>query len=156
VIASLLALRWVWTGRLHRAVCSIVLGSLLTFAPLFHSILPTLDALWLSRSIADAIHHRGDLGGIATAVVATGYHEPSLVFLLGTDTKLLSADMAACYLQEHPRAVAVVSEEVEAEFVQKLANLQMAARVLDTIQGFNYTKGRRQIIKIYAANDLHG
>jgi hypothetical protein len=134
----------------------VVLGSLLTLVPLFHSILPTLDALWLSRSIADAISHRWDLKGNATTVVAAGYHEPSLVFLLGTNTKLLSADMAACYLHEHPRAVAVVSEHVEAEFVQSLVNLQVAAQTVDTIQGFNYTKGRRQTIKIYAASDLHG
>jgi 4-amino-4-deoxy-L-arabinose transferase-like glycosyltransferase len=156
VIASLVALKSLWTGRLHRAVCSVVVGSLLTFVPLFHSILPTLDALWLSRGIADAISHHSDLAGKAPQVVAAGYHEPSLVFLLGTDTKLLSAEMAACYLREIPQAVAVVSEEVEAEFLQILVNLQMAGRVLDTIHGLNYTKGRRQTIKIYAASGPHG
>jgi 4-amino-4-deoxy-L-arabinose transferase-like glycosyltransferase len=155
VIASLLALKSLWTGRLHRAVCSVVVGSLLTFVPLFHSILPTLDALWLSRGIADAISHHSDLAGKNPQVVAAGYHEPSLVFLLGTDTKLLSAEMAACYLREIPQAVAVVSEEVEAEFLQILVNLQMAGRVLDTIHGLNYTKGRRQTIKIYAASGPH-
>ncbi len=156
VLASLTAVRWVWAGRLHRAVCSVVLGSLLTFAPLFHSILPSLDALWLSRGIADTMIHRCGLAGNATTVVAAGYHEPSLVFLLGTDTKLLSADMAACYLQEHPQTVAVISEEAESGFLSKLTELRGGARILDTIHGFNYTKGRRQTIKIYVARDLHG
>ncbi|HBD07237.1 MAG TPA: glycosyl transferase, partial [Syntrophobacteraceae bacterium] len=72
--------------------------------------------LWRSRTIAETMtHHLGSQIN-TIPVAAAGYHEPSLVFLLGTDTKLLSADMAACYLQAHPQAAAVVSGEVESGF----------------------------------------
>jgi hypothetical protein len=141
VIASLFALGWISAGWLHRAVSSVVLWSLLALAPLFHSILPSLDALWLNRSIADPMNHCWDLAGNAATVVAAGYHEPSLVFLLGTDTKLLSANMAACYLQGHPYAVAAVSEEVQADFLQKPIGLQSEVQLIDTTHGFNDTKG---------------
>jgi len=118
--------------------------------------LPSLDPLWLSRGIAQAVSHRLPPEGCSTPVVAAGYHEPSLVFLLGTDTKLLSAEEAACYLREHPDALAVVSNEAEPAFQQQLTDLGQVMEGVDTIRGFNYTKGRWQTIRLYVLGNPHG
>lgn len=156
VVSPAVAIRYVWLGRFQMAARLVIVGPLLTLVLLFQGILPSLDPLWLSRGISQAVSHRLAPKGSYTPVVAAGYHEPSLVFLLGTDTKLLSAEEAACYLREHPEALAVVSNEAEPVFQQKLTDLGQVVEGVDTIRGFNYTKGRWQTIRLYVLGNPHG
>ena len=61
-------------------------------------VLPNADGLWLSRRLAEAATRAGAaVPGGAPPVAVSGYGEPSLVFLLGTRTRLIGgaeADVA--------------------------------------------------------------
>jgi 4-amino-4-deoxy-L-arabinose transferase-like glycosyltransferase len=150
VVTAMLAVRRFLRGQHRTAAHLLVVGSLLTLVPTFHSILPHLDQLWLSRNIAQAVAtHQPSPATSPVSIASAGYDEPSLVFLLGTGTKLLSAEQAACYLQQHPKALAVISGENEPAFQEKLTDLGLAARNLESIRGFNYTKGRWLTVCLY-------
>ncbi len=95
-----------------------LLAAVLLSEGVFGLILPTLDPIWLSRSVARVIA-QDHLEG--RPVVAAGYAEPSLVFLLGTDTRLTTGESAARFLMESPTALAVVSDREEAPFQAALA-----------------------------------
>jgi hypothetical protein len=52
-------------------------------------VVPGLDLLWLSRNAATLVARH--LSRPGEAVLSVGYSEPSLVFLLGTATRLAAA-----------------------------------------------------------------
>jgi hypothetical protein len=68
-------------------VCALAAAFVLSAA----SMVPALDALWLSRSAATLLARYPLQPG--KAVLSIGYHEPSLVFLLGTTTRLVTAEV---------------------------------------------------------------
>jgi len=148
------ALAPVWSmtrGRTRAAAAMAVLGAVLVFAPLLQTVLPSLDALWLSRSVARAVEAYAPPGERSQKlVVSCGYQEPSLVFLLGTETKFIPPDLAARYLSEHPETLALTANKTDAEFRRQLAELDHEARKLATIRGINYSKGRWDTLTLYA------
>jgi hypothetical protein len=76
--------------------------ALLALAPAAAFVGPSLDRLWLSRSAADLV--RANTAPNA-AIAVSGYDEPSLVFLLGTATKIVPGDAAARFLMAAPGAM---------------------------------------------------
>jgi 4-amino-4-deoxy-L-arabinose transferase-like glycosyltransferase len=152
VLTSGLAVWQAWSGRLQTAASIAVVGALLTLAPLMHQVLPRIHGLWLSRAVAQGVsRHAPAMGGPAPAVAASGFEEPSLIFLLGTGTKLLSAQQAAGYLHNHPGALAVISAPLDAEFHHQLAELRQPVRVLETFRGLNYSKGQWLTLRLYTS-----
>jgi 4-amino-4-deoxy-L-arabinose transferase-like glycosyltransferase len=152
VATSVLAVWQAWSGRLQTAATVTVLGALFTLAPLVHAVLPRIQGLWLSRAVAQGVsRHAPTMGGTVLAVAASGFDEPSLVFLLGTSTQLLSPQQAAGYLHDHPGALVVISAPLDADFHHKLAELQQPVRVLETLRGFNYSKGKWVTLRLYAS-----
>lgn len=78
-------------------------------------------------------------------VMLVGYNEPSAVFLLGTNTLLLSPDKAAAFLAHNPPGsvcALVVSKNEEPLLEASLLarNLSLPKRVTDS-DGFNYSSG---------------
>jgi hypothetical protein len=104
-------------------------------------VLPRLDPLWLSRSVAAAVDsHQRPSAPVRVGTI--GYHEPSLVFLIGTDLALIEPEVAGAFLRQHRQALVVVSD-------QHLSAFEKAARAagieIDRLwsgEGFNYSKGR--------------
>jgi len=58
-------------------------------------------------------------------VAAAGYYEPSLVFLLGTETTLVSGEGAALHFREHRDALALVTADKERAFLESAAALDI-------------------------------
>jgi hypothetical protein len=113
-------------------------------------ILPGINSFWLSRSIAQTISgHTPSPGGLKRTIVAAGYHEPSLVFLMGTETGLVSPEKAAEILHLQPGAIAIVSDKEEQAFLQKAQELELSLHLIQTLKGFHYSKGRMVTLKIY-------
>jgi hypothetical protein len=71
--------------------------------------------------------------------------------LFGTSMKFLPPEQAAEYLHDHPAALVVISDAVDAEFQGKLAELKQPVHILETIKGFNYSKGKWLTLRLYAA-----
>ena len=126
---------------------TIVALAVFVMAPTFHWIAPGLDQLWLSREAAGMVtryHPPKD-----APVVAVGYREPSLVFLLGTQTRLLAPDAAAQYITEARGAAALVSDRDDVAFKSALQARGWKARPLESVDGLDYSNGRRMRLTLY-------
>ena len=136
-----------WLLRQPRILPGLLAAVLLAESA-FALVLPALDPLWLSRGAARAIarHH---LEG--RPVAAAGFAEPSLVFLLGTGTKLTSGAVAASFLAATPTGIALVSDREEAAFRAALAARKIEVTAVDTVSGLNYSNGRHLTLTLYEA-----
>ena len=139
-------------GRLLEAAISAILLEALILAPTLQIIIPNTDGLWLSRSVARAVeHHSGSAGKAPPIIAAAGYHEPSLVFLCGTGTKLVGPSEAASYLRQNPEGLALVREKLDAEFHEAISGPNNRVQLLERIHGFNYTKGKQMTLFLYGS-----
>lgn len=111
-------------------------------APAALEVAPGLNSLWLSRSAASLLARHPPHPG--EAVLSVGYSEPSLVFLLGTATRLVTA--APSNDQLAGAGMALVNDRYDAEFRQSLAGQGLTARAIDHITGLDYSAGGETLV----------
>ena len=111
---------------------------------IFSAIIPNLDKIHITPKIAQYIH---SLDFKPDTIVATGYHEPSLVFSLGRDTLLLKPDETALVLIEGDNTLAIVEDRKLNQIKKTLDKFDRKVESLITIDGFNLAKGQK--IKIH-------
>jgi 4-amino-4-deoxy-L-arabinose transferase-like glycosyltransferase len=105
-------------------------------------VAPGFDRLWLSQTAAAAVaRHRP---ATDTAVLSVGYSEPSLVFLLGTATRLVTATPSIAQLAG--AGLALVNDRDEAQFRQSLAGHGLTARALERVTGLDYSAGGTKVV----------
>ena len=83
-------------------------------------------------------------------VVAVGFSEPSLVFLLGTRTRSLTPDEAAQYIVSAKGAAALVSDRDDDAFRHALAARGWRPRLVDRVAGLDYSNGKAMVLTLYA------
>jgi 4-amino-4-deoxy-L-arabinose transferase-like glycosyltransferase len=108
-------------------------------------VLPSLDRLWLSRSAASLVETHPPARG--EPLVAVGYSEPSLVFLLGTDLRLAGAGAAAETLSNGGEAL--VSGREDPIFHQSLAARGLVADRIGETRGLDYSNGQHMVLTLY-------
>jgi 4-amino-4-deoxy-L-arabinose transferase-like glycosyltransferase len=138
------ALLGLWRGRV-RPWLGIAAAALL-WASGFALIVPQIDALWLSRSAAALVN---DQTRILRPVVVAGYAEPSLVFLLGTATKLTGGPEAAEILAKLPETLVLVSDREDAAFRAALQKDRISVDALGQVSGLDYSNGRAVTLTLY-------
>lgn len=144
-MAATVALFWtlgvarLWRRAEQSAVVAL-LGAAAVLAGIgYPALLERTDGLWVSRQAAQAVTQARRCP--TTQVAAAGYSEPSLVFLVGTDTILGGAATAADHLRADPRcALALVEERELADFRTALGTT--AAVPITSVEGFNYSRGK--------------
>ena len=99
--------------------------------------------MFLSERIAEALP-------LGTPVAAAGFHEPSLVFLMGTKTKLTLGGGAADFLLHTPGAVAIIEKEARPEFDAAIAASGRNVQTVMRLDGFNYSRGRPASLTVFA------
>ncbi|WP_144186886.1 ArnT family glycosyltransferase [Elioraea rosea] len=161
VLAAAGLLAWVGWGALRRkdlatlAAAGLILSPVVTGA-LLQGVLPRAEALWIAPRVVAALDaHWAATGGRPPAderpFATAGFHEPSLVFLAGTDTRLVAnGQEAAQHLAERPRGVALVRERYQAAFMAEAARLGIGVRAVGTVAGLNYSRGQRLTLVLYA------
>jgi len=113
--------------------------------PAGSSVLPRLDGLWLSRGAAElAAEH---LPALRAPLVAVGYNEPSLVFLLGGNVRLAQPSKAAGFLAGG--GAALVSDRDDALFRESLSARGLHAQPSGNVAGFDYSNGRHLVLTLY-------
>jgi 4-amino-4-deoxy-L-arabinose transferase-like glycosyltransferase len=112
--------------------------------PAAFAVAAHLDYLWPSRSAAAALVRHPP--GPGEAVLSVGYSEPSLVFLLGTATRLVTADPGDAQLAG--AGMALVNEHNGAEFLRSLARRGLTARALDHVEGLDYSAPAGKLVLI--------
>jgi 4-amino-4-deoxy-L-arabinose transferase-like glycosyltransferase len=147
-IATLITIAsaWWFVARPKHAASLVTLaaGSLAQII-LIGSLLPTLSDLWISERVAHAIRQLGS----HNTILAAGYYEPSLVFLLEGRTRLLGGAAAAQVYAQNRNAVAIIEQHELARFIGTLA--RDAAGERDVIDGFNYSQGKRVRLHVFAS-----
>jgi 4-amino-4-deoxy-L-arabinose transferase-like glycosyltransferase len=108
-------------------------------------VLPGLDRLWLSRAAAALVAGHPPAAG--ARLVAVGYSEPSLVFLLGTDLRLVTPRGAAEALAAGGEAL--VSNREDAMFRQALGARGLAVQPIGQVPGLDYSNGERMVLTLY-------
>lgn len=141
-------LRRMWHGAAPGLVAGAAVLALLVFALTFQVVAPALDRLWLSRSAAALVARYRPPPD--TPVTAVGYSEPSLVFFLGTRTRLVTPDEAAREMTSRRGAAALVSDRDDAAFRQALASRGWTPRVEGQVAGLDYSNGRQLVLTLYS------
>jgi 4-amino-4-deoxy-L-arabinose transferase-like glycosyltransferase len=108
-------------------------------------VLPGLDRLWLSRAAAGLVARHPPAAG--TPLVAVGYSEPSLVFLIGTELRLATPRAAAETLAGGGEAL--VSSREDAMFRQALSARGLLAQPVGSVPGLDYSNGQRMVVTLY-------
>jgi 4-amino-4-deoxy-L-arabinose transferase-like glycosyltransferase len=150
-VAAMVLSTWKFSKRryIHAAVVTIA-GTALVVAPSLQWILPNVNCLWLSRNVTNAARQRA---GENVMLCSSGYHEPSLVFQLGTRTLLTSASGAAVCLRSCTGAMALIDRTEDDDFKRETKNLGLHVKPAGAFFGFNYSKGRNMFLRLYVVDD---
>lgn len=137
-------------GRPRDALLSVAGGAAILSAGLFLVVVPRLTTIWLSPRIARTV---AMVRPCPTSVLASAsFSEPSLVFLAGQSTRLVDPAAAADFLDtDHACGLALIGSRDEAAFRARLATHGLAVQRLATIDGLNYSTGKRLSLGLYEA-----
>ncbi|MEM6461092.1 MAG: glycosyltransferase family 39 protein [Pseudomonadota bacterium] len=136
-----------------RRVFVAMITATAAYGLMFTTILPNIDQIWISRQIAERFDELKACEDSTLAAVT--YHEPSLVFLAGTQTMLTGPGRAAEHLLADPEcAMAALTEQDRPAFLTALGEAGAQAEALERISGFNYSRGQQVSVRLYriAAN----
>lgn len=138
--------------RRHGAAVLAAVTAMLVFVPtLTTGVAPRLDRLWISEKVKAAVRHYSQPGDPPPALA--GYQEPSLVFDLGKDVKLVSGAGAADAVA-NDGGLALVENAELGNFLARLAERQADGTRLAEITGFNYSRGRPVEIGLYRVHPV--
>ncbi|MDG4881264.1 glycosyltransferase family 39 protein [Mesorhizobium sp. WSM4884] len=129
-------------------IAAIAVGAGITFSLLFGVIAPSLKPIWLSPAIKAAV----DANRLCdtTVLASSPYHEPSLVFLVGTNTVLSDVDGVAKHLAADPGcALGLAPVKDEQKLNELLAGQGKSAKRLTEIDGLNYSSGDKLALGLY-------
>lgn len=125
-------------------------AALAAHAVLLGLVLPGLRPLWLSNRAARALSAAGASprqGVFPGPVTVAGYEEPSIVFLLGTDTELGDAQAAADAIADGRPAI--VEARQGPAFQAALAAMGTKARRAGEGAGLDYSNGAHDVLQIF-------
>ena len=146
VTLAILASVFMWRGRRADAVMFACLTAIIFYIFTWRDIAPGLTDFQLSPRIASAVEENARPGD--PPVVLAGYAEPSIRFLLGTETRLVTGPVAGAEALLRG-GLFVVTDEERASFEQALDGSDMRAAVLSEISGANYSNGRLVTLTLF-------
>jgi len=136
-----------WRGARRKAAAFVLAGAIAALGLTFGAAIPALDAPWLAPRLKDALFQKMPAGH--GPLLIAGYAEPSALIAFGTGTKFGSGADAAKLLGDNGSAVAIVGGDQADAFKAALAQAQVTAEPLATVEGFNYAKGKRISLTLY-------
>jgi len=132
-------------GAIHSLLRAVTAAVLLTMA-LFGLIVPVLAPLFPSVALAKILR---DSGCSEPVAASAGYHEPSLVFLAGTATRLTDGAGAADFLQGGECRFAFIEVRNERGFAQRADAIGLQYAQVTRIEAFNIGTGKTATITVY-------
>src|SRR4051794_39635035 len=133
-------------GRAERSLLNAVLAAVFLSIGIYGIVMPSLTTVFPSAEIARALRNVVCVGPKAAAA---GFHEPSLVFMTGTDTLLTDGSGAADFLGQGTCRFALVEARSERGFVQRAEAIGLRYNVANRIDGYNISQGRAVSIAIF-------
>jgi 4-amino-4-deoxy-L-arabinose transferase-like glycosyltransferase len=141
---------WAWwlyhaDGAEHSLLRAMVASVLLAMA-IYAFIIPSLGTAFPSAALARIVSE----ANCKPAMVATaGYQEPSLVFLLGTETAMVDGTDAAEFLRLGGCRFALVEARHERAFLRRADAIGLRYASPQRFDGYNYSIGRAVSISVY-------
>jgi hypothetical protein len=123
-------------------------AAILTTIALFGLVIPALPQLFPSATLAGVMRESGCAQPLAAAA---GYHEPSLVFLTGTATRLTDAAGAADFLNGGDCRFAFIESRQERAFAQRAESIGLHYSPARRVDAINMGIGRPITIAVYRA-----
>ena len=81
--------------------------------------------------------------------MSSGYHEPSLVFLLNGNVLLSNPNEAAIFMAEGKNNVALIEKNDLKQFLETTNDLNLKIKEIFIVKGFNIAKGKHVEIYIF-------
>ncbi len=147
VIFGLFAWRLYEVDGAERSLLRGMVASVLIAVTVYAATFPSLPALFPSALIADTVR-TSDCN--APHVASTGYYqEPSLIFLLGTDTRFTDGAGAAEFLRQGPCHFALIDARSERSFVQRASAIGLRYALSQRVDGYNISIGRPVALTVF-------
>ena len=128
------------------------LAALLILVPtLTTAVAPRLTQLWISERLKPMV--AGDTRPGDPPPALAGFEEPSLVFALGPDV-VLTDGAGAANAGARNGGLALVEDRERGAFLARLAELAADADAVDTVSGFNYSRGKPAHVTLYRVTKL--
>jgi 4-amino-4-deoxy-L-arabinose transferase-like glycosyltransferase len=124
----------------ERSLLRGMIASVLTAISVYAITFPLLPSLFPSAMIADEVHATDCREARVASTFA--YQEPSLVFLLGTDTRFTDGAGAADFLRSGPCHFALIDPRSERSFVQRAESVGLRYSLIQRIEGYNISIGK--------------
>ena len=121
-------------------------ASILLVVALYGVIVPSLRPAFPSATIARMLR---EADCRAAAVATAGYQEPSLVFLVGTETSMVDGTDAAEFLRRGGCRFALVEARYERTFLRRAETIGLRYSPPQRFDGYNYSIGRAVTIAVY-------
>jgi len=143
---------WAWRLFLadgaERSLLRGMMASILLGIGIFGLIMPSFGTAFPSQALARIVRS----SNCAQPQVATaGYEEPSLVFLIGTNTKIVDGTDAAEFLRGGGCRIALVEARHERAFLRRADAIGLRYTAPQHFEGYNYSIGRAISIAVYRA-----
>jgi 4-amino-4-deoxy-L-arabinose transferase-like glycosyltransferase len=134
----------------ERSLLRVVAASICIALAAYGATFSNLPVLFPAVELANYVRE----SGCESPVVATaGYHEPSLVFLTGTDTRLTDGTGAADLLSGSGCRFAFIERGQERAFGQRAEAIGLRYASGPRVEGINISAGRRVSIAIFRSEE---
>ena len=131
----------------------ILLATIIFTGSCFSGFFPSLKSLWMSPRIAEVVSEYRRENCEDAVLHAVGYHEPSLIFQVGTDTVLTNSEGAVAALEMKPNCtVAVIGDRDLEHFNKLVVKKGLNLHQLAEIQGFNYSRGQKMMLRLFSGS----
>jgi 4-amino-4-deoxy-L-arabinose transferase-like glycosyltransferase len=145
-VLSFLAWRLYEVDGAEHSLLRAVAAAILTAIALFALVIPSLGQLFPAPTLARILRDSGCARPVAAAV---GYHEPSLVFLAGTATRLTDSAGAAEFLRGGECRFALIESRQERSFAQYAEALGLRYTAGPRVEAINISTGRPITIAVF-------
>ncbi len=131
----------------ERSISRANIAAICVYIAVLGVAIPLMRPVFPSRQVAEAM---ADPGCADPVVAAAGFHEPSLVFLIGTRTRLVDGPTAAEILKQGGCRFAVIESRQERAFAQRAQLIGLRYSRGARLDGmFNMNGGRAIVLTIY-------
>jgi 4-amino-4-deoxy-L-arabinose transferase-like glycosyltransferase len=133
-------------SRAERSLLNAVVAAMFLAVAVYGIVVPSLTTVFPSAEVARALRNVVCVGPRAAAA---GFHEPSLVFMTGTETLLTDGSGAADFLGQGSCRFALVESRTERAFAQRAEAIGLRYNVAKRIEGYNISQGKAISISIF-------
>jgi len=135
----------------ERSLLNAVTAAFFMYAAAFGIFIPSLTPLFPAVALGKVLR---SVECAQPRVAIVGYEEPSLIFMLGTDTLTADPSGAADFLAQGGCRFALVEYRAERAFAQRAEDIGLRYVLKTRVDGYNYSIGRPTEIAVFSSEGV--